>query len=132
MAEWNGNWSDPSLWIGAGGGFAAIVAVIKTAIDWLRDRDRGRESSEERAAGSLLDQIRDLRHENEALREELADARKELLATARMSERRLREYRETVDTRLHLSEKAREDLQRQLYDLDRQLAVLRSQRGDGG
>ena len=131
MAQFPGNWSDPNLWIGAGGGFAAIVAIVKTAIDWRRDKDRGHQSAEERAAGSLLEQVRELRHENEALREELSDARKELLATARMAERRLREYRETVDARLQASEQARAVLQQQLHELDRQLAVLRSQRGDG-
>ena len=86
-----GNWSDPSLWIGAGGGFAAIVAVIKTVLDWRRDRGVQRQSGEEQTRGALMSVNAELRQEIDALRDELAEARREMNKIARDAERRLRE-----------------------------------------
>jgi predicted RNase H-like nuclease (RuvC/YqgF family) len=109
------NW--PAI-IGALGGFVGFAAVLKVIRDWQRDRGASRLSGEEQVRQALVNQNTELRHEVEALREELADARRELGRHIADSAKRLRACEERAVT-----------FQRELAEVKGQLSALRGGTG---
>lgn len=80
-------WTDPSTLIGGGGALAGIGAVIKTVLDWRKDRQQQalsdrqqRVTSEDLIRDDLIGQLNAQRSEIQQLRQELGDARRELRA----------------------------------------------------
>lgn len=74
------SWNDPSTIVGGGGLLAGIGAAVKVVLDWRAGHQTQRVNAEDQIRDDLLSEVQSGREEIVRLRQELAEARRELRA----------------------------------------------------
>lgn len=88
------SWTDPSTILGGGGLLAGIGAVVKTLLDWRKDRGSERISAEDAIRDDFQVEFQAQREEITRLRQELAAARQEIRAFQDVHQKAMTEWQE--------------------------------------